>query len=80
MDHPTCHRRALLAHFDAVGKPGNGDRLLELLGLVLAGPWFTMAVSRARGEAGEPPWHADRRSLARRQPRATFRFIKGLVL
>ncbi len=46
---------ALLAYFDAAGKPGsNGGQLLELLvgfvllivGLVLAGPWVTTAGSR----------------------------------
>jgi hypothetical protein len=80
---------AVLAYFDAAGKPGsNGGQLLELLvgfvllvvGLVLAGPWLTTAgsrlmVARARRPAG---LIAGRRLLD--NPKAAFRFVSGLVI
>jgi hypothetical protein len=80
---------AVLAYFDAAGKPGsNGGQLLELLvgfvfivvGLVLAGPWFTTAVSRLMAKRARRPATliAGRRLLD--NPRAAFRFISGLVL
>ena len=80
---------ALLAYFDAAGKPGsNGGQLLELLvgfmlmlvGLVLAGPWFTTAGSRLMANRASRPAAliAGRRLLD--NPRAAFRFISGLVL
>jgi hypothetical protein len=80
---------ALLAYFDAAGKPGsNSGQLLELLvgfvlilvGLVLAGPWFTTAGSRVMAKrANRPaPLIAGRRLLD--NPRAAFRFVSGLVI
>jgi hypothetical protein len=80
---------AVLAYFDAAGKPGAvGGQLLELLagfvlilvGLVLAGPWLTKEGSRLMANrAGRPaPLIAGRRLLD--NPRAAFRAISGLVL
>src|SRR5579863_1166782 len=80
---------AELAYFDAKGKPGNvGGQLLELfvgflllvVGLVLAGPWFTTAGSRLMVKrAGRPATLiAGRRLLD--NPKAAFRFISGLVI
>jgi DNA-binding PadR family transcriptional regulator len=80
---------AVLAYFDAAGKPGsNNGQLLELLvglvlivvGLVLAGPWFTTAGSRLMTKRASHPATliAGRRLLY--NPQAAFRFISGLVL
>jgi FtsX-like permease family protein len=80
---------AVLAYFDAVGKPGsNGGQLQELLGgfvlivvgLVLAGPWFTTAGARLMAHRARRPATliAGRRLLD--NPKAAFRFISGLVL
>jgi hypothetical protein len=80
---------ALLAYFDAAGKPGsNGGQLLELLlgfvllvvGLVLAGPWFTTAGARLMANRASRPATliAGRRLLD--NPKAAFRFISGLVI
>jgi cell division protein FtsX len=80
---------ALLAYFDAAGKPGAiGSQLLELLvgfvllvvGLVLAGPWFTTAGSRFMTKRARRPATliAGRRLLD--NPKAAFRFISGLVI
>ncbi len=79
----------LLAYFDVHGKPGsNGGQLLELLvgfvllvvGLVLAGPWFTTAGSRLMANRASRPATliAGRRLLD--NPKAAFRFISGLVI
>ena len=79
----------VLAYFDAVGKPGsNGGQLLELLvgfvllvvGLVLAGPWFTTTGSRLMTNHANRPATllAGRRLLD--NPKAAFRFISGLVI
>lgn len=80
---------AELAYFDAKGKPGDvGGQLLELLvgfvllivGLVLAGPWFTTAGSRLMVDRASRPAAliAGRRLLD--NPKAAFRFISGLVV
>jgi hypothetical protein len=80
---------AVLAYFDARGKPGsNGGQLLELLvgfvllvvGLVLAGPWFTTAGSRLMANRGRraATLIAGRRLLD--SPKSAFRFISGLVI
>jgi hypothetical protein len=80
---------AVLAYFDAAGKPGViGGQLLELLvgfvllvvGLVLAGPWFTTAGSRLMVKRASRPATliAGRRLLD--DPKAAFRFISGLVI
>jgi cell division protein FtsX len=80
---------AVLAYFAAAGKPGNiGGQLLELLvgfvllivGLVLAGPWFTTAGSRLMVKRASRPATliAGRRLLD--NPKAAFRFISGLVI
>jgi len=80
---------AVLAYFDSAGKPGsNGGQLLELLvgfvllvvGLVLAGPWFTTAGSRLLVKRANRPATliAGRRLLD--NPKAAFRFISGLVI
>jgi hypothetical protein len=80
---------AVLAYFDSAGKPGsNGGQLLELLvgfvllvvGLVLAGPWFTTAGSRVMTKRARRPATliAGRRLLD--NPKASFRFISGLVI
>jgi hypothetical protein len=80
---------AVLAYFDAAGKPGKvGGQLLELLvgfvllivGLILAGPWFTTAGSRLMTSRAARPATliAGRRLLD--NPRAAFRFVSGLVL
>ena len=80
---------AVLAYFDAAGKPGsNSGQLLELLagfvlivvGLVLAGPWFTTAGSRLMTRRANRPATliAGRRLLD--NPKAAFRFISGLVI
>ena len=80
---------AVLAYFDAVGKPSsNGLQLLELLisfvlilvGLVLAGPWFTTAGSRIMARWANRPATliAGRRLLD--NPKGAFRFVSGLVL
>jgi hypothetical protein len=80
---------AVLAYFDAAGKPGAvGGQLLELLagfvllivGLVLAGPWFTTAGARLMASRASRPSTliAGRRLLD--NPKAAFRFISGLVI
>jgi hypothetical protein len=80
---------AVLAYFDAAGKPGAiGGQLLELLagfvllivGLVLAGPWFTTAGARLMTNRASRPSTliAGRRLLD--NPKAAFRFISGLVI
>jgi hypothetical protein len=80
---------AFLAYFDAAGKPGAiGSQLLELLvgfallivGLVLAGPWFTTAGSRimAKRAGGPAALLAGRHLLD--NPKAAFRFVSGLVI
>ena len=80
---------AVLAYFDAAGKPGsNGGQLLEVLvgfvllivGLVLAGPWLTTAGSRLMAKRASRPSTliAGRRLLD--NPKAAFRFISGLVI
>ncbi len=80
---------AVLAYFDAVGKPGsNGGQLLELLfgfvlivvGLILSGPWLTTTASRLMARRASRPATliAGRRLLD--NPRAAFRFVAGLVL
>jgi hypothetical protein len=80
---------AVLAYFDAAGKPGAvGGQLLELLagfvllivGLVLAGPWFTTAGARLMASRASRPATliAGRRLLD--NPKAAFRFIGGLVI
>jgi len=80
---------AVLAYFDAAGKPGViGGQLLELVvgfvllvvGLVLAGPWFTTAGSRLMVKRASRPATliAGRRLLD--NPKAAFRFISGLVI
>jgi hypothetical protein len=79
----------VLAYFDAAGKPGAiGGQLLELLagfvllvvGLVLAGPWFTTAGARLMANRASRPSAliAGRRLLD--NPKAAFRFISGLVI
>jgi len=86
---PLLAGMALLAYFDAAGKPkSNGSQILEVLvgfvllvvGLVLAGPWLTkmgsgLMATRARRPA---TLIAGRRLLD--NPRAAFRSISGLVL
>lgn len=80
---------AFLAYFDAAGKPGAiGSQLLELLvgfallivGLVLAGPWFTTAGSRIMAKSASRPAAliAGRHLLD--NPKAAFRFVSGLVI
>jgi hypothetical protein len=80
---------SVLAYFDSAGKPGsNGGQLLEVLvgfvllivGLVLAGPWFTTAGSRLMVKRASRPATliAGRRLLD--NPKAAFRFISGLVI
>ena len=80
---------AVLAYFDAAGKPGAvGGQLLELLagfvllvvGLVFAGPWFTTAGARLMANRANRPSTliAGRRLLD--NPKAAFRFISGLVI
>jgi hypothetical protein len=80
---------AILGYFDAAGKPSAvGSQLLELLvgfvllvvGLVLAGPWFTTAGSRLMVKQANRPATliAGRRLLD--NPKAAFRFISGLVI
>ena len=80
---------AVLAYFDAAGKPGAiGGQLLELLagfvllvvGVVLAGPWFTTAGARLMANRASRPSTliACRRLLD--NPKAAFRFISGLVI
>ena len=80
---------AVLAYFDAAGKPDAvGGQLFELLagfvllvvGLVLAGPWFTTAGARLMANRASRPSTliAGRRLLD--NPRAAFRFISGLVI
>jgi hypothetical protein len=80
---------AELAYFNAAGKPGAvGGQLLELLvgflllivGLVLAGPWFTTAGSRLLVKRASHPAGliAGRRLLD--NPKVAFRFISGLVI
>ena len=78
-----------LAYFDAAGKPGAiGSQLLELLigfvllivGLVLAGPWFTTAGSRIMvRRASRPATLIAGRHLLD-NPKAAFRFVSGLVI
>ena len=80
---------ALLAYFDAAGKPGsNGGQILELLvtfvlvvvGLVLAGPWLTKMGSQLMASRSNRPATliAGRRLLD--NPKAAFRSISGLVI
>jgi hypothetical protein len=80
---------AFLAYFDAAGKPGAiGSQLLELVvgfvllivGLVLAGPWFTTAGSRIMvRRASRPATLIAGRHLLD-NPKAAFRFVSGLVI
>ena len=80
---------ALLAYFDAHGKPGSNDgQILELfasvvlvlVGLVLAGPWLTKVGSRLMANRSNRPATliAGRRLLD--NPKAAFRSISGLVI
>ncbi len=80
---------ALLAYFDAAGKPhSNSGQQLEFLlgfgllvvGLVLAGPWFTTAGARLMADRASRPASliAGRRLLD--NPKAAFRFVSGLVI
>jgi hypothetical protein len=80
---------AVLAYFDSAGKPSsNGGQLLEVfvgfvllvVGLVLAGPWFTTAGSRIMVKRASRPATliAGRRLVD--NPKAAFRFISGLVI
>ncbi len=80
---------ALLAYFDAAGKPsGNSGQQLELLvgfgllvvGLVLAGPWFTTTGARFMAHRASRPATliAGRRLLD--NPKTAFRFVSGLVI
>jgi hypothetical protein len=80
---------AVLAYFDAAGKPvAIGGQLLELLagfvllvvGLVFAGPWFTTAGARLMASRASRPSTliAGRRLLD--NLKAAFRFISGLVI
>jgi hypothetical protein len=86
---PLLAGLAFLAYFDAAGKPGAiGSQLLELLvgfallivGLVLAGPWFTTAGSRIMVKRASRPATliAGRHLLD--NPKAAFRFVSGLVI
>jgi hypothetical protein len=86
---PLAAGIAVLAYFDATGKPSTiGSQLLEVLagfvllvvGLVLAGPWFTTAGSRLMANRASRPATliAGRRLLD--NPKAAFRFISGLVI
>ena len=79
----------MLAYFDAAGKPGsNSGQQLELLvgfgllvvGLVLAGPWFTTAGARLMAHRASRPATliAGRRLLD--NPKTAFRFVSGLVI
>ena len=79
---------ALLAYFDAAGKPdSNSGQQLEFLagfgllvvGLVLAGPWFTTAGARLMAHRASRPATliAGRRLLD--NPKTAFRFVSGLV-
>ncbi len=86
---PLAAGIAFLAYFDAAGKPGAiGSQLLELLvgflllivGLVLAGPWFTTAGSRIMAKrASRPAMLIAGRHLLD-NPKAAFRFVSGLVI
>ena len=80
---------ALLVYFDAAGKPNsNSGQQLEFLlgfgllvvGLVLAGPWFTTAGARFMVHRASRPATliAGRRLLD--NPKAAFRFVSGLVI
>ena len=80
---------ALLAYFDAAGKPNsNSGQQLEFLlgfgllvvGLVLAGPWFTTAGARLMAHRASRPATliAGRRLLD--NPKTAFRFVSGLVI
>ncbi len=80
---------ALLAYFDAAGKPGsNSGQQLEFLlgfgllvvGLVSAGPWFTTAGARFMAHRASRPATliAGRRLLD--NPKTAFRFVSGLVI
>jgi hypothetical protein len=80
---------AVLAYFDARGKPGsNGGQLLELLigfvllvaGLVLAGPWLTTAGSRLMAKRANRPATLIAGGRLPDNPKAAFRFISGLVI
>jgi hypothetical protein len=80
---------ALLAYFDAAGKPSSNDGqilvllvglTLILVGLFLAGPWLTKMGSRLMTSRSNRPATliAGRRLLD--NPKAAFRSISGLVL
>ncbi len=80
---------ALLAYFDAAGKPNsNSGQQLEFLlgfgllvvGLVSAGPWFTTAGARLMVHRASRPATliAGRRLLD--NPKTAFRFVTGLVI
>ena len=89
-DHPAPrrHRRARVLRRGTASRAAIGGQLLELLvgfvllvvGLVLAGPWFTTAGSRLMAKRASRPATliAGRRLLD--NPKAAFRFISGLVI
>ncbi|HEY6280149.1 MAG TPA: FtsX-like permease family protein [Streptosporangiaceae bacterium] len=78
-----------LAYFAAAGHPGSAQGqtdaffpgfLLLIVGLMVAGPWLTMAGSRAlSGRARHPAALIAGRRLAD-NPRAAFRAVSGLIL
>jgi hypothetical protein len=80
---------AELAYFAAAGRPGTTQGqtlaffpgfLLLIAGLVVAGPWLTMAGSRVlSGRARRPSALIAGRRLAD-HPRAAFRAVSGLIL
>jgi hypothetical protein len=64
----------------SIGRPAYPGLLIVMIGLVIAGPWFTATVARwcARVLNGASPLLATRR--LEDNPKAAFRAVRGLVL
>jgi hypothetical protein len=86
---PLLAGLAELGYFAAAGRPStNGGQiqafvagfLLVMLGLVLAGPWLTMAGSRLLARRSSRPATLIAARRLADNPRAAFRAVSGLIL
>ena len=67
-------------HHKSIGSPAYPGLLIVMIGIVIAGPWLTVAAARwcARVFNGASPLLATRRLAD--NPKAAFRAVRGLVL